>query len=97
MGANEIDMVMNVGMLKAGEYDFIFEEVHQMAETVHAQGGLMKVILETCLLEKDEKIISCLICKEAGADFVKTSTGFSKSGPPLKTLTSCDGSLARKV
>ena len=86
MGAEEIDMVMNVGMLKAGEYDFIFEEVHQMAETVHAQSGLMKVILETCLLERDEKIISCLICKEAGADFVKTSTGFSKSGATVEDI-----------
>ncbi len=56
MGADEIDMVMNVGMLKAGEYDFIFEEVHQMAETVHAQGGLMKVILETCLLERMRRL-----------------------------------------
>ena len=86
MGAEEIDMVMNVGMLKAGEYDFTFEEVHQMAETVHAQSGLMKVILETCLLERDEKIISCLICKEAGADFVKTSTGFSKSGATVEDI-----------
>lgn len=86
MGADEIDMVINVGMLKAGEYDFVFEEVHQMAETVHAQDGLMKVILETCLLEKDEKIISCLICKEAGADFVKTSTGFSKSGATIDDI-----------
>ncbi|MBG0788489.1 MAG: deoxyribose-phosphate aldolase [Anaerolineaceae bacterium] len=86
MGADEIDMVMNVGMLKAGEYDFILEEVHQMAETVHAQGGLMKVILETCLLEKEEKIISCLICKEAGANFVKTSTGFSKSGATIEDI-----------
>lgn len=86
MGADEIDMVMNIGMLKAGEYDFVFEEVHQMAETVHAQGGLMKVILETCLLEKDEKIISCLICKEAGADFVKTSTGYSKSGATIEDI-----------
>jgi deoxyribose-phosphate aldolase len=85
-GADEIDMVMNVGMLKAGEYDFVFEEIHQMAETVHAQGGLMKVILETCLLERDEKIISCLICKEAGADFVKTSTGFSKSGATVEDI-----------
>lgn len=86
MGADEIDMVMNVGLLKAGEYNFIFEEVQKMAETVHDQGGLMKVILETCLLEKDEKIISCLICKEAGADFVKTSTGFSKSGATIEDI-----------
>jgi len=86
LGADEIDMVMNIGLLKAGEYDFIFEEVHQMAEAVHAQGALMKVILETCLLENDEKIISCLICKEAGADFVKTSTGFSKSGATIEDI-----------
>ena len=86
MGADEIDMVMEVGLLKAGEYDFIFEEVQQMAETVHAVGGLMKVILETCLLDKNEKIISCLICKEAGADFVKTSTGFSKSGATIEDI-----------
>lgn len=86
MGADEIDMVINVGMLKAGEFDFFFEEIHQMAEVVHTQGALLKTILETCLLEKDEKIIACLICKEAGADFVKTSTGFSKSGATIKDI-----------
>jgi len=86
MGADEIDMVMAVGMLKAGEIQFVFDDISQVASTVHKQGKLIKVILETALLTKYEKILACLICKEAGADFVKTSTGFSKGGATVEDI-----------
>jgi len=85
-GADEIDMVMSVGMLKAGAYQLVMDDVRQVVDTVHASGGLCKVILETCLLDKFEKIIACLICKEAGADFVKTSTGFSTGGATIEDI-----------
>lgn len=91
-GADEIDMVLNVGMLKSGEYEFILDEISQMAEAVHQQGGLLKVILEMVLLTRFEKIAACLLAKEGQADFVKTSTGFSKGG-----ATAEDVDLMRRV
>ena len=91
-GADEIDMVISVGMLKAEEYPYVMDDIHQVVEVAHSKGGLVKVILETVLLNKREKIIGCLICKEAGADFVKTSTGFSKGG-----ATAEDIDLIRRV
>jgi deoxyribose-phosphate aldolase len=91
-GAQEVDMVIPVGMLKAGYYQETYEDVLQVTEACHQRNVLLKVILETCLLEKDEKIIACLLCKEAGADFVKTSTGFNKAG-----ATPEDVELMRRV
>lgn len=79
-GAEEIDMVINVGQLKAGNYDYIFNDVNQVVLTAKKHRVVCKVILETALLTDEEKIKACLICKKAGADFVKTSTGFSKGG-----------------
>ena len=79
-GANEIDMVMNVGQLKQGNYDYVFNDINQIVLTAKKNNVICKVILETALLTDDEKIKACLICKKAGADFVKTSTGFSKGG-----------------
>ena len=86
MGADEIDMVMAVGMLKAGEYAFVFEDISEVAVEVHRHGKLLKVILETPLLIRFEKILSCLICKAAGADYVKTSTGFYKGGATVEDI-----------
>lgn len=85
-GADEIDMVLNVGMLKVGEYQFILDEIEQMAEVVHDRGGLLKVILEMVLLTKFEKIMGCLLSKAGSADFVKTSTGFSKGGATVEDI-----------
>lgn len=85
-GADEIDMVLNVGMLKAGEYQFILDEIRQMADAVHQRGGLLKVILEMVLLTRFEKIVACLLSKAANADFVKTSTGFSKGGATVEDI-----------
>ncbi len=77
-GAGEIDMVLNVGLLKAKQHQAVLEEI---ADVVKAAGGVpVKVILETCLLNEDEKIIACLLCVAAQAAFVKTSTGFSAGG-----------------
>ena len=77
-GADEIDMVINVGMLKAGHDDYVKEEIKLLKE---AAGKLvLKVIIETCLLTDEEKVRACRLAKEAGADFVKTSTGFSTGG-----------------
>ena len=77
-GADEIDMVINVGMLKAGEYDYVLNEIRAIKEA--CGGHVLKVIIETCLLTDEEKIKMCKIVTEAGADFIKTSTGFSTAG-----------------
>ena len=79
-GAEEIDMVINVGRLKQGDYDYVFHDVNQVVLVAKKHGKICKVILETALLTDEEKIKSCVICKHAGAHFVKTSTGFSKGG-----------------
>lgn len=77
-GADEIDMVINIGMLKAGEYDYVLNEIKAMKEA--CGDHILKVIIETCLLTDEEKIKMCEIVTEAGADFIKTSTGFSTVG-----------------
>lgn len=77
-GADEIDMVINIGRLKAGEYDYVENEIRTLKAT--CQDKILKVIIETCLLTDEEKIKMCEIVTSAGADFIKTSTGFSKAG-----------------
>ncbi|MBU1096616.1 MAG: deoxyribose-phosphate aldolase [Bacteroidetes bacterium] len=79
-GASEVDMVINVGMLKQGKYDYVFNDVNQVALAAKRNRAILKVIIETALLTDEEKVKACLISKEAKADFVKTSTGFSKGG-----------------
>ena len=79
-GAHEIDMVMNIGALKSGDDDFVRRDIAGLAQLCHRMGAKLKVILETCLLTDAEKRRACELCKEAGADFVKTSTGFSSGG-----------------
>lgn len=79
-GATEIDMVINIGALKAGENEIVAKDIRGVVETSHKAGALCKVIIETALLTDEEKVVACLLAKEAGADFVKTSTGFSGGG-----------------
>jgi deoxyribose-phosphate aldolase len=79
-GAQEIDMVLNVGQLKQKNYDYVFNDVREVVLAAKKKNAICKVILETALLTDEEKVKACLICKRAGADFVKTSTGFSKGG-----------------
>jgi len=76
LGAVEIDMVQNIGALKSGNRDLVSSEVRALAELAHERGALLKVILEMGLLSEDEKVIACELSEKAGADFVKTSTGF---------------------
>lgn len=77
-GADEIDMVINLGMVKEGNYAALLEEIKAVKEA--CGGKLLKVIIETCLLTEAEKIEMCRVVTEAGAEFIKTSTGFSKAG-----------------
>ena len=77
-GAEEIDMVINVGMLKSGNDDYVEAEIAELKAV--AGEKVLKVIIETCLLTDEEKVRACLLAKNAGADFVKTSTGFSTGG-----------------
>ena len=77
-GADEVDMVINLGWVKEGKYDALTEEIRQIK--AHCCGKLLKVIIETCQLTEEEKIQMCKVVTEAGADYIKTSTGFSTAG-----------------
>jgi len=79
-GAQEIDMVINVGALRSGDTETVRKDVTAVAEATHRGRAILKVILETALLNDEQKTLACQICKAAGADFVKTSTGFSTAG-----------------
>lgn len=79
-GAREIDTVMNIGEAKNGNWDFVEDEIAQLANLVHAKDAILKVIFENCLLENNEIVSACQACVSGGADFVKTSTGFSSGG-----------------
>ncbi|WP_149555598.1 deoxyribose-phosphate aldolase [Streptococcus cristatus] len=89
-GANEIDMVINIGALKSRNFDLVERDIRAVVEA--AKGTLVKVIIETCLLTDDEKVKACQIAQKAGADFVKTSTGFSTGGATVE-----DVALMRKT
>jgi deoxyribose-phosphate aldolase len=92
LGAQEIDMVINVGALKSGQDAIVEHDIRGVVETCHRGGAICKVILEAALLTVEEKIRACIACKNAGADFVKTSTGFGPGG-----ATAEDVSLMRAV
>jgi deoxyribose-phosphate aldolase len=85
-GAQEIDMVINIGALKDRNLELVARDILAVAKVVHAAGGILKVIIETALLTDEEKQIACLLAKEAGADFVKTSTGFSTAGATVEDV-----------
>lgn len=84
-GAQEVDMVINIGALKDKEYDVVKEDIKAVVEAAKGK-ALVKVIIETCLLTDEEKVKACEIAKEAGADFVKTSTGFSTGGATVEDI-----------
>ncbi len=83
-GADEIDMVINVGALKDRDYSVVLEDIKAVKEACGEK--ILKVIIETCLLTDDEKVKACELAKEAGADFVKTSTGFSAAGAKVEDV-----------
>ena len=84
-GANEVDMVIQIGRAKAGEWDYVKSDIEAVVKAA-AGKAIVKVIIETCLLTDEEKIKACQIAKEAGADFVKTSTGFSTGGATVEDI-----------
>jgi deoxyribose-phosphate aldolase len=92
LGADELDMVLNVGALKAGDHGTVQADIRAVAEVTHDSGSILKVILETALLTAEEKTLACELSVTAGADFVKTSTGFSTGG-----ATRDDVALMRRV
>lgn len=79
-GAEELDMVINIGKLKDQDYNYVYSDIKSISDLSKKHLCTSKLILETCLLSDEEKVIACLLAKEAGLNFVKTSTGFSKSG-----------------
>jgi len=91
-GATEIDMVINIGALKARDLEQVAKDIRGVVSTAHAGGAIVKVIIEAVLLTDEEKTIACLLSKEAGADFVKTSTGFASGGATVH-----DVALMRKA
>jgi deoxyribose-phosphate aldolase len=91
-GAKEIDMVIPIGLLRSHQFESVYEDILSIVETSHPDGAITKVILEMAFLEESEKIAGCLISQAAGADFVKTSTGFGPSG-----ATTADVELMRRV
>lgn len=91
-GATEVDMVINIGALKSKDYDLVGRDIAAVARTTHNGGAILKVIIEAALLSDDEKIKACELCKAAGVDYVKTSTGFGPGGATLH-----DVALMRQV
>ncbi|NOX63114.1 MAG: deoxyribose-phosphate aldolase [Chloroflexi bacterium] len=92
LGARELDMVINVGALKSGHYDFVQRDIAGVVDVAHARGALVKVIIETVLLTDEEKVEACVLSQAAGADYVKTSTGFAGGGATVE-----DVALMRRV
>jgi deoxyribose-phosphate aldolase len=97
LGAREIDMVMNIGALKSGDQKLVSADVRAVKEVVHRKKALLKVILETGLLTDEEKGIACRICARAGADFVKTSTGFLGGGATVADVELMRRAVGNKV
>jgi deoxyribose-phosphate aldolase len=94
-GADELDMVMNIGALKSKDYNLVQRDIRAVVEA--AEGRIVKVILETCLLSNDEKKVACQIIENAGADFVKTSTGFSFGGATVEDVHLLRSSVSSSV
>ncbi|MDV3103773.1 deoxyribose-phosphate aldolase [Thermococcus waiotapuensis] len=91
-GADELDMVINIGALKDRDYDYVKKDIEEVVKVTHEKGAKVKVIIETCYLTEEEKVRACELAKEAGADFVKTSTGFGTGGATVD-----DVKLMRRV
>ena len=85
-GASEVDMVLNIAALKAGDLDYVTNEITRIHEAVKAQGAILKVIIETCLLSQQDKINACKCVSDAQAEFIKTSTGFSTAGATVQDV-----------
>ncbi|MBL8055963.1 MAG: deoxyribose-phosphate aldolase [Anaerolineales bacterium] len=97
LGATEVDMVLNIGALKAGDHALVLRDVRAVVRAARAGGALVKVILETCLLTDDEKRAACRLVQQARAAFVKTSTGFSTAGATVADVALLRATVGPKM
>lgn len=96
-GAREIDMVMNIGELQSGNDDAVGRDIEAVAAAAHRGGAILKVIIETALLDDDQKVTACQIAKAAGAEFVKTSTGFSSGGATVHDVALMRATVGKEM
>ena len=96
-GCTELDMVINIGKLLGGDEDSVRDEIRQIVQVAHEAGALVKVILETCYLTDAQKVTACHLSEEAGADFVKTSTGYGTKGCTIQDLQLMRRSVSERV
>ena len=96
-GAVELDMVLNISRLLSGDHDYVKSDIQAVVEVAHRSGALVKVILENYYLTDEHKKMACRLCEEAGADFVKTSTGFAGGGATLEDLQLMRQNVSEKV
>jgi len=97
LGADELDMVINIGALKSGDRDLVQMEMQSLARMAHRSGAILKTIIEACLLTTEEKILVCQLAAAAGVDFVKTSTGFAASGATPGDVSLMRGVVGAKI
>ena len=95
-GCTELDMVINIGKLLGGDEDYVRDEIRQIVQVAHEAGALVKVILETCYLTDAQKVTACHLSEEAGADFVKTSTGYGTKGCTIQDLQLMSRSVSER-
>jgi deoxyribose-phosphate aldolase len=96
-GCKELDMVLNIGRLLAGEMAYVHDEIGKLAHVAHTRGALLKVILETCYLSDEQKVAACKVCEAAHADFVKTSTGYGSAGATVHDVALMRGAVSPRV
>ena len=96
-GAVELDMVLNIGRLLSKQFEYVEKDIKAVVDAAHQRGVIVKVILENCYLSDELKEIACKICEDAGADFVKTSTGFGTGGATLEDLELMRRTCSEKV
>jgi deoxyribose-phosphate aldolase len=96
-GAVELDMVLNIGQLRSGKTDYVRDDIRAVCNAAHARGAKVKVILENAYLTDEQKVLACELSEEAGADWVKTSTGFAPSGATLEDLLLMRRSVSDRV
>ena len=96
-GCEELDMVINIGRMLAGEYDYVEKEIKMLADASHDGGAILKVIIETCFLSDEQKIKACQLSESAGADFVKTSTGYGTAGAKIEDVKLMRQAVSERV
>jgi deoxyribose-phosphate aldolase len=96
-GAVELDMVINIGAMRSGKYEYVQNDIKAVVEAARVNKALVKVILENAYLSNEEKVKACQLCEQAGADFVKTSTGYAPSGATLEDVRLMRASVSDKV